>query len=332
MLGLAGPDLLPEEGDLFRELRPAGFILQSRNLASPAQTRALTDSLRGLWAEPPLIALALDETLAAATPVLPAPPPPAALVARNRAKTTGMAGRLAGELLRLLGINLHLGPNLDVIRQPAQAVEEYRWGCDGQAVIDHAGVWNRWLIQRGPLACVRTFPGCGSAVPRADGGLPVSEMSVDDLLRGDLLPFTALMPEFHAVLTGHVQFPRIDAEWPAALSPRVIGRLLRDQLGFDRHLAIAGDLDTSEVARRWGQAEAARLAIDAGNDLAIIGLPAEATVRAAAAAIAQASPPLQHDAVERLERVRWRAPAPLPWSEDAWRTLDERADELRKLA
>jgi beta-N-acetylhexosaminidase len=332
MLGVAGPELTPEEEALFRELRPAGFILHSRNLASPAQTRALTDSLRALGENPPLITLGLDEALAAAGPVLHALPTPPALAARNHAKTTGMAGRLAGEMLRLLGVNLHLGPHLDLIRRPAESGAESRWGSDCQAVIDHAGVWNRWFIQRGPLACARNFPGCGSALTHGADGLPVSEMTIDELLRADLLPFTALMPEFHAVLTGHVRFPRIDADWPASLSPRIIRRLLRDQLGFDHHLAIAAELDTHEIASRWGQAEAARLAIEAGNDLAIIGRPAEATVRAAAAAIAEASAPLRHDALARLERIRWRAPAPLPWSEDAWRKLGGRAAELRKLA
>lgn len=327
ILGIAGPELSPDEEALFRELRPAGYLLQARNLAAPRQVRALTDALRGLNNRIPLIALSLDEAVAATPPLVPVEPFPAWPAADCHAKTIGMAGRLTGELLRLLGVNLHLGPRLDVTPRPQQPPP--RRGGECQAVIDHAGLWNRWLIHRGPLACARTFPGCGGAALAPGGELPESSATIDDLLRSDLLPFTALMPEFHALLTGHVWFPQIDGEWPASLSPRIIQRLMRDQLGFDHHLAITEDLDTAGIVSRWGQPAAARLAISAGNDLAMIGNPTGEIARAAAAAIATAPGPVRQDAAVRCDRVSWRAPAPLPWSERQWIDLCGKATDLR---
>ena len=46
ILGLSGPDLTDDERAFLREAAPAGFILFGRNVADPAQLRALTDELR----------------------------------------------------------------------------------------------------------------------------------------------------------------------------------------------------------------------------------------------------------------------------------------------
>ena len=48
LLGVTGPKLTSEEAALYRTLQPAGFILFTRNIVSPAQTRKLTDDLRSL--------------------------------------------------------------------------------------------------------------------------------------------------------------------------------------------------------------------------------------------------------------------------------------------
>jgi beta-N-acetylhexosaminidase len=57
VLGLAGPELTSQEAALFRKLQPAGYILFTRNNVSPAQTRKLTDDLRDLSQEEPIIAI-----------------------------------------------------------------------------------------------------------------------------------------------------------------------------------------------------------------------------------------------------------------------------------
>ena len=57
VLGIAGPELSPEEAALFRKLQPAGYILFTRNIVSAAQTRKLTDDLRDLSSETPIIAI-----------------------------------------------------------------------------------------------------------------------------------------------------------------------------------------------------------------------------------------------------------------------------------
>ena len=57
LLGLEGPELKPDEAALFRRLQPAGYILFSRNTISPEQTRKLTDDLRDLSVDLPIIGI-----------------------------------------------------------------------------------------------------------------------------------------------------------------------------------------------------------------------------------------------------------------------------------
>ena len=57
LLGVKGTELSTGEAALFKKLRPAGFILFTRNIASPEQVRKLTDDLRGLSYDDPILAI-----------------------------------------------------------------------------------------------------------------------------------------------------------------------------------------------------------------------------------------------------------------------------------
>ena len=59
LLGLSGPELTPDEAALFRKLQPAGYLLAGRNIVSAAQTRRLTDDLRDLSIDTPILASSL---------------------------------------------------------------------------------------------------------------------------------------------------------------------------------------------------------------------------------------------------------------------------------
>jgi len=55
-LGIKGTELTLEEAELFRKIKPGGFILFTRNISSAAQVRKLTDDLRSLTYDDPFIA------------------------------------------------------------------------------------------------------------------------------------------------------------------------------------------------------------------------------------------------------------------------------------
>lgn len=324
ILGLSGPELTPEEAALFRTLQPAGYILFSRNIVEARQTRKLTDDLRELSRDEPIIAIDQEggrvtrtSALAAAAPAAPT------LAARGDMHAISMAGSLTADLLSLLGFNLNIAPVLDLDHHPdaENALRGRCWGNNSQDVITRAGHWNRWMRKHRMASCGKHFPACGMALSDPHHDLPFAPATIRELLAEDVLPYTALMPELDAVMLAHVCFPNIDPDFPASLSPRIIRRFLRDQLGFDHHLVITDDLDMGAIQKRYGRGPDARLAIEAGNDLAMI-CHQTATAEVAARELAALPHSIQDDAWKRIWRFRRKRMHAVPaWSQQRFDTV-----------
>jgi len=331
VLGISGPDLTPEEAALFRKLQPAGYILFSRNIVSAGQTRKLTDELRDLSSEMPIIAIDQEGGRVTRTKEIApvAPSAPALAAAKDMGKIAD-AGAFTGDLLRLLGVNLDLAPVFDLDHFPGteNALRGRAWGRDPQRVIDYAGHWNRWLRKRSIASCAKHFPAGGRALSDPHHDLPSSPATLEELLREDVIPYTALMPELDAIMLAHVDFPNIDPDFPASLSPRIIRRFLRDQLGFDHHLVLTDDLDMAAITTRYGRGQDVKYAIEAGNDIALICHRLD-TAETAARAIAELPVWLTGEARDRVERFRRKLHPPLAWSDKKWR---ETCENLTKLA
>jgi beta-N-acetylhexosaminidase len=321
LLGIPGPELTPDQAALFRKLQPAGYILFTRNIVTPQQTRKLTDDLRDLSRDLPIIAIDQEGgRVTRTTAIAPAAPSAPALAARADYGKTADAAVHTADLLRLLGFNLNFAPVLDLDHFPDQpnALRGRSWGRDPQHVINFAGHWNRWHRKRSVATCAKHFPAGGRAHSDPHHDLPSSPATLDELLREDVIPYTALMPELDAIMLAHVEFPHIDPDLPASLSPRFIRRFLRDQLGFDHHLVLTDDLDMGAIACRYGRGEDVKLAITAGNDLAMICHRGD-TAETAAQAIAGLPLWMRDDARDRIDRFRRKKIHPPPkWSDKVW--------------
>ena len=331
VLGITGPELTKEEAVLFRKLQPAGYILFTRNIVSATQTRKLTDDLRELSSETPIIAIDQEGGRVTRTKeIAPAAPSAPALAAVGNLVKIADAAAFTGDLLRMLGVNLDFAPVLDLDHFPdsQNALRGRCWGRDPQRVIDYAGQWNRWLRKRSIASCAKHFPACGRAQSDPHDDLPSSPATLAELLREDVIPYTALMPELDSIMLAHVEFPNIDPQFPASLSPRIIRKFLRDQLGFDRHLVLTDDLDMGAITRRYGRGPDVKLAIEAGNDLALICHRTD-TAEIAARAIEELPRWMTAEANERVERFRRKLHHPLVWSEKKWQAT---CDSLAKLA
>jgi beta-N-acetylhexosaminidase len=67
------------------------------------------------------------------------------------------------------------------------------------------------------------------------------------------------------IMTAHVLVPSFDEEKPATLSPAIVQRLLRDELGF-QGVILSDDLEMKAVAKTYTVPDAAVAAIAAGCD------------------------------------------------------------------
>ena len=334
LLGVPGPELRPEDAELLRAIQPGGFILTGRNIVSLEQTRRLTDDLRSLCEIEPFLCVASNGGDSPSL-VTDAPPLPSAgeMRLRNDPRLITRHGWITGRLLRLMGINFNLAPALEIggLPAPPGGTGDQSWGEDDQQVINNAGTFNRYQRRQGVLGCGRSFPRGDPAGFGASQDPPVVDLTIDELMRSDLIPYTALMPELDGIMMSPVHCSRIDSAQPglpAALSRRIITGLLRDQLGYKRlvliegidHLADRRSLDAPEVARRAAQA---------GADLLVIGNE----IRAAPSLIAVLDELPGYtlvDALERIEFAKKRLHGPTTRTDKALELIGEDLRALRE--
>lgn len=330
LLGVKGPELTSEEVALFRKLQPAGFILFSRNVESAVQVRKLTDDLRELCMDEPILAIDQEGGRVERTKAIaPSLPSAVAFAAKPDGEQISWAGALTADLLRLLGFNLNFAPVLDLDHFPElqNGLNQRCWGRDPQDVINRAGVWNRWMRKRGMLGCGKHFPACARAMSDPHHDLPISDATIDEMMKEDVIPYTALMPELDSIMLAHVCFPNVDKDFPASLSKCIISDWLRGQLGFEKHLVLTDDLDMGAIVKRYGRGEDVKLAISAGNDLAMICHQTE-TAETAAIAIGELPIWQRDEARERIQRFRKKMSGPLVWSDSKWQETCEKMIEL----
>ncbi len=315
LAGIESTSLSEREKALFSRLQPAGFILFSRNMRDPEETRELTDSLRRIsdGLHPPIIAVDQEGGRVVRTAAFGLPFPSAAALAATRdAHVIEQAALMTARCLLSLGINTNLAPVLDLGSSRTNALGGRCWGDKTQDVISFAGQWNRVLSRRGIMTCGKHFPGMGEAqcdphftLPRLDA--PRTAF-LDD---GAATPFTALMPELPSIMVAHVQASGFDTRLPSSLSPVVVQGFLRDQLGYEG-VVFTDDLCMGAIASLYPPEEAARLAVLAGCDAPLICHHAADLLEPAAEALRDVPPQILQRAEERLEHFRMFIPDALP--------------------
>jgi beta-N-acetylhexosaminidase len=196
-------------------------------------------------------------------------------------------GRLTGELLRLFGFNLDLCPVLDISfdDEADNSLKGRCYGSDVEETIRNARAFNTALRAAGIRSCGKHFPGYSRAPFDAHHVLPEIALERADLEEHELAVFRALAGEVDSMMIGHAYYPALEPERvPSSLSKRVITDLLRGELGF-QGLVMTDDLDMGAILEPFGKDERGlerviHLAIQAGNDLAMICHRVEVVERA----------------------------------------------------
>ena len=271
--GVPGPELDSASAAIFRRVQPGGFILFGRNIKAPAQLRKLIDDLRDLSAVEPIITIDQEGGRVSRLREIGSEPPNAQqLRDKGDAELILRHGHITGRLLRLFGFNLDLCPVLDISFDD-EADNSLRGRCYGKTVeqvIALAGAFNEGLRAEGIASCGKHFPGYSRAPIDAHHELPEIGLTRDDLEAHELAVFRHFAEKVDSMMVGHAYYPKLDASGtPTSLSRTVIAGLLRQELGFGG-LIMTDDLDMGAILNHYGLEETIRLAITAGNDLAMI--------------------------------------------------------------
>lgn len=243
--GFDGYSVTPDVCDLILKKKILGFTLFKWNIESPEQLVALTGELKSLANQAGYeIILGVDQEggRVARLPVPPFTEIPPMREWGNKVKENGdftviqQLGALAAQEVRAAGFNLDFAPVVDVDLNPDNPVIGDRsFSNEAWHVYLCAKFFLKGLMSGGVIGCLKHFPGHGATDLDSHFALPHDPRSLNDLLDCDLLPYGKLIVEGCApsIMTAHVVYDAIDPDNPATLSEKIVGGLLRDQLGYD---------------------------------------------------------------------------------------------------
>src|SRR6266568_4564403 len=331
MTGVPGKELDAETARLFRRVQPGAYILFGRNLENGTQLRKLIDDLRDLSEIEPIITIDQEGGRVSRLRRIGNEPPNAQqLRDKNDIDLIRRHGDITGRLLRLFGFNLDLCPVLDISFDD-DADNSLRGRCYGRTVeqvVRNAGAFNEAMRGHGIASCGKHFPGYSAATIDAHHELPKISRTREELDREELAVFKQFVGEIDSMMTCHGWYPCFEPDRkPATLSHRVVTQLLREEMGFDG-LIMTDDLDMGAILNEYGLDETIRLAIAAGNDLAMIchRIPEIEQVHR----ILGTLPRDQIDrAQESVARFKKKLTPPHEFSEAAFRKIDNEIWDLR---
>ncbi len=272
--GLSGQTITADEAAFLREAAPWGLILFKRNVDSPAQVKELTDEFRSLigWDAPVLVDQEGGRVQRLGPPHWPAYPAGNAYAATYEAdsaqglEAARLGGRLIGEDLRAIGIDVDCIPVADVPVAGADAVIGDRaFGTTPEQVAALAGAQAEGLMSAGVLPVLKHLPGHGRATADSHLKLPVVATDRATLEATDFAAFRPLAG-LPLGMTAHVVFSAIDATAPATTSAIMIDEVIRGSIGFSGLLMSD---DVSMGALSGTIAERSKAAIAAGCDLVL---------------------------------------------------------------
>jgi beta-N-acetylhexosaminidase len=276
ILGCEGTALLEEEHRFFRDADPLGFILFKRNCETPDQVRALVRALRDSIgrADAPVLIDQEGGRVARLRPPAwrdaPAPGRIGAIAAHSldaALEAARLNASLMGRELADLGITVDCTPVLDLRFPGAHAgvVGDRALGGDAELVGMLGRAVCEGLLAAGVEPVIKHIPGHGRALVDSHHDLPRVDAPLAELQQTDFVPFRRLA-DMRWGMTSHVVYTAIDAERPATQSPKVIGEIIRGEIGFDG-LLLTDDLSMKALQGRLGERTGRALA--AGCDVAL---------------------------------------------------------------
>lgn len=201
-----------------------------------------------------------------------------------------------GTELRAAGVNLDFAPVMDVVpagtdrlNQPIGVLQR-EYGHDPATVTAHGTAFLRGLARAGVAATAKHFPGLGQVRGNTDFSSGVAD-TVTTPSSPDLATFQAAVAAgVPFVMVALATYTRIDPRHLAVFSPEVIGRMLRDGLGF-RGVIVSDDLGAAVAVAGVPPGSRATGFLAAGGDLITSKYPGPAAAMARAVLARAAADP-----------------------------------------
>ena len=196
--------------------------------------------------------------------------------AQSQITTTEQAydvARARAQSLRTLGINANYAPVLD----QSISSDSFMYPRVFRDITMIATLGDAMVLgyqDQGITAVPKHFPGHPDTSDDSHMTLPILNLTTEQY-RSHTQQFTDIVEtgNVQILMTAHVLVPALDPDFPATVSPIVLSDL-RERIGYNG-VIITDDLAMQAISDRWGYAESAVLAIQAGADMVMLAAEPE---------------------------------------------------------
>ena len=258
---------------LLSEFHFGGVILFDRNMETFEQTKKFVNDIKSAADKKAPLLLALDEEggiiARGKYTVFHEVAPSQEYIGQgnNPVEATEWA-MFNADLLRSIGLNLNFAPVADVGSKDTRS-----FGYDAATVTAFVDASARGYEQKNFLYTLKHFPGIGKS--KVDPHKEVSniEDSEEILKAEDFPPFEKIIREHDnskfMVMIGHLKYDALDPNNSASLSPIIIKKILRNELGF-KGVVITDDLEMGAIKNNVDVSTLGVKMIRAGGDIALV--------------------------------------------------------------
>lgn len=186
----------------------------------------------------------------------------------NDEKTTRVNARKTASLLDELGFNINFSPVVDIDinkDNPIIGKKERSFSGDPVVVTNQA----KWVLEEylkyNIYGAIKHFPGHGSSC--GDSHLGFTDVT-GTWQECELIPYKELIKEnkVDLIMTAHIFNAKLDPDYPATLSKKILTDLLRNKLKY-RGIIITDDMGMKAIADYYDFEQSIELAINAGADI-----------------------------------------------------------------
>jgi beta-N-acetylhexosaminidase len=179
-------------------------------------------------------------------------------------------GREVAYDFKRLGMQMNLGPDMDINNNPNNPVINYRSFGDNKYNVAQKGIaYFKGMQDGGLLTTAKHFPGHGDTNTDSHLDLPLLPFSRQRLDSLEEYPFReAINAGISGVMIAHMDIPALDntKDLPSTLSHKIVTGDLKDSLRF-KGLVVSDAMEMKAVIKYFPGGEADVKAFLAGNDI-----------------------------------------------------------------
>lgn len=184
------------------------------------------------------------------------------------------SGKIIGKMLNKTGISMNYAPVLDIRRfEEKHAIGDRCYGENKEEVCKNALEVMKEMQKQDVISVIKHFPGHGLTKKDSHFRIPKIKEKIEILEKEDMVPFQKAIEEgADSIMVGHLILKDVDRKYPASLSKKVIQKYLIEKYNY-KGLIITDDLKMMAIRLHYNMKRAVVRAIEAGNDIIMIGLP-----------------------------------------------------------